>query len=185
MLSSIKIDREKQVHSRDMKIATFAHDDEHIIVEGELNDNSQISNFTLRGDVLPPRNIHHMIIRLLIEADSARIVKAEVEMPCIPKEDCSETIQTFARIEGLRIAPGFTAKVRKIFEGSNGCVHLTGLLMAMASAAFQGLWTYRGKERQEEEDIIAMVKAYLVGSCHAWRRDGPLVAELAKDFDIL
>ena len=45
-MSSLKIDKEKRIHTRDIKIATYAYDDAHIIVEGELNDNRIIANFS-------------------------------------------------------------------------------------------------------------------------------------------
>lgn len=179
-MSSLKIDREKKIHTRNIKIATFAYDDAHILVEGELNDNRIIPNFSHTGDVLPPGNIHHMLIRLLIDIESIRIVQVEIDMPGIPHQACPETIPVFAKLKGLRIAPGFTSKVRKIIGGAKGCAHLSGLLMAMASAALQGLWTYRAGNRQGAEDIEATAKEYLVDTCWVWRKDGPLVEELLK-----
>ena len=64
-MSSLQIDKEKKIHTRDIKIATFAYDDDHIVVEGELNDNRIISNFNHKGDLRPPGNIHHMFIIFL------------------------------------------------------------------------------------------------------------------------
>ena len=180
-MSSLKINREKKIHTRDIKIATFAYDDAHIIVEGELNDNRIIPNFSHTGDVYPPGNIHHMFIRLLIEIESIRIVQVEIDMPGIPHQACPETIPSFAKLEGMRIAPGFTSKVRKMLGGPKGCVHLSGLLMAMASAALQGLWTYRAGNHQGAEDINATANEYLVNTCWVWRQDGPLVDSLFKE----
>jgi hypothetical protein len=180
-LSSLKIDKGKKIHTRDIKIATFACDDAHIIVEGELNDNRIIANFNHEGELRPPGNIHHMYIRLLIEIESIRIVRVEIEMPGIPHQECPETIPNFAALEGMRIAPGFTSKVRKIIGGPKGCAHLVGLLMAMASAALQGLWTYRSSDHQHDGDINDMANDYLVNTCWVWRQDGPLVDRLSKE----
>ena len=94
-MSLLKYNKEKKIHTRDIKIATFAHDEDHIIVEGELNDNRIIPNFSLAGEMNPPGNIHHMFIRLLIEIESIRIVQVEVEMPGIPHQECPETIPNF------------------------------------------------------------------------------------------
>jgi hypothetical protein len=179
-LSSLKIDREKKIHSRDIKIATFAYDDAHIIVEGELNDNRIISNFSHTGDYYPPGNIHHMFLRLLIEIESIRIVQVEIEMPGIPHQECPESISNFAKLEGMRIAPGFTSKVRNLIGGPKGCAHLSGLLMAMASAALQGLWTYLARDYQPDVNISAAANEYLVNTCWVWRQDGPLVDSLSK-----
>ena len=179
-MPSLKIDRQKKIHTRGIKIATFAYDDAHIIVEGELNDNRIIPNFSRTGDLYPPGNIHHMFIRLLIEIESIRIAQVEIEMPGIPHQECPESIYNFAKLEGMRIAPGFTSKVRNLIGGPKGCAHLSGLLMAMASAALQGLWTYRAKEHHHDEDINATVNEYLVNTCWVWRQDGPLVDSLSK-----
>jgi hypothetical protein len=180
-LSSLKIDKEKKIHTRDIKIATYAYDEAHIIVEGELNDNRIIPNFSHTGELYPPGNIHHMFIRLLIEIESIRIIQVEIEMPGIPHQECPETIPIFAKLEGMRIAPGFTSKVRNIIGGPKGCAHLTGLLMAMAPAAFQGLWTYRAKDRQRDTDIEKIANEYLVDTCWVWRQDGPLIDRLSKE----
>jgi hypothetical protein len=129
----------------------------------------------------PPGNIHHMLIRLLIEIESIRIVRVAIEMPGIPYEECPETIPAFAKLEGIRIAPGFTSKVRSLVGGPKGCAHLSGLLMAMASAALQGLWTYRARNRQHDKDMSQMANAYLVDTCRVWRQDGPLIDRLRKE----
>lgn len=179
-MSTLEIDRKKKIHTRDIKIATFAYDDAHIVVEGELNDNRIIPNFSPSGELLPPGNIHHMFVRLLIEIESIRIVRVEIEMPGVPHQECPETIPHFARLEGMRITPGFTSKVRKIIGGPKGCAHLSGLLMAMASAALQGLWTYRARDHRHGEDINEIAKEYLVNTCWVWRQDGPFVERLIK-----
>ena len=183
-MGSLKAQRGDRVHTRDIKIATYAHDGSHIIVEGELNDNRIITNYGHRGDLRPPGNIHHMFLRFLIEIDSIRIVRVEVEMPGIPHHECPETIPAFGRLEGMRIAPGFTSKVRGALGGPKGCAHLTGLVMTMASAALQGLWTYRARDRRAHEDMASTANDYLVDTCHVWRRNGPLVTELSKDYNL-
>jgi hypothetical protein len=179
-LSSLKIDKEKKIHTRDIRIATFDYDDVHIVVEGELNDNRIIPNFNHKGELRPPGNVHQMFIRLLIEIESIRIVQVEIRMPGIPHRECPEAIPSFAELEGLRIAPGFTSKVQKIIGGPKGCAHLSGLLMAMASAALQGLWTHRSREDQDYIDIAEMANIYLVNTCLVWRQGGPLVDSLTN-----
>lgn len=180
-MSSLKINKGKEIHKRDIKIATFPYDDAHIIVEGELNDNAIIPHFSTTGDMYPPGNVHHMFIRLLIEIESIRIVQVEIEMPGIPHKECSETILNFAKLKGIRIAPGFTSKVRKIIGGPEGCAHLSALLMAMSSAALQGLWTYRARDRQKDEDLNERAEEYLVNTCWVWRQDGPYLGRVLKE----
>ena len=97
-----------------------------------------------------------------------------------PAPQCYKIIYNFAKLEGMRIAPGFTAKARNLTGGPKGCAHLSGLLMAMASAALQGLWTYRARDYQPDVDITTTINEFLVNTCWVWRQDGPLVDSLAK-----
>ena len=54
----------------------------------------------------------------------------------------------------------------------------------MSTAALQGLWTYRARNRQTPKAMTEVANNYLVDTCRVWRKDGPLLARLAKDFDI-
>lgn len=179
-MTALKIDKSKKIHTRDIKIATFAYDDAHIIVEGELSDNKMIPHFSTAGEVLPPGNVHQLFIRMLIEIESVRIVQVEIEMPGTPHEECPGIIPNYTKLEGIRIARGFTSKVNKIIGGPEGCIHLTGLLMAMASGALQGLWTYKGKDGQKDEEVAERSKEYLADTCWVWRKDGPYIRRLLK-----
>ena len=115
-------------------------------------------------------------VQYFIAYQLARLFKRD-----LTHQECPEAIPSFAKLEGMRIAPGFTSKVRNIIGGPKGCAHLSGLLMAMASAALQGLWTYQARERQRDNDINEIASDYLVNTCWVWRQDGPLVKSLSRE----
>ena len=50
--------------------------------------------------------------------------------------------------KGIKIAPGFTDKVKNMLGGTQSCSHLKTLVLSMASAAVQGFWVHRTKEPQ-------------------------------------
>ena len=105
-----------------------------------------------------------------------------MKIPGAPYDDiCREMENCLDEIKGLVIAPGFTSKVRKIAGGIKGCVHLTTLLLSMAPAALQGYWVFISRKRHGSEDSDLDIKNYLVGSCWAWRKDGPLIKSLEKE----
>ena len=80
---------------------------------------------------------------------------------------------------GRRISSGFTRWVKKNFGGPNGCTHLNALLLAMAPAAVQGLYSaVMTKPSTLNEASVLLDSGYLVDSCRIWRSDGPLVKEL-------
>ena len=180
----LKIDKEKKIHSRDIEVSTFDYDDDHIIVEGHLNDHREIPYFSHSGELMSPGNVHNLFIRLLVEKESVRIVQVEVEMPGVPHKECSEIIPNFSQLKGIQIAKGFTSRVRKTIGGSNGCAHLTGLLLSMGTAALQGLWTYRARNLQDGKDIEKRINEYLVNTCWVWRKDSPHIEQLLKGYGV-
>ena len=118
-----------------------------------------------------------MVIRMLI-GDRLLIKKIEVEMPRTPHADCIETINSLKEIEGLNIAPGFSAKVKKITGGIKGCSHLTTLLLVMAPAAVQGYWSNIARKPFNGKLSRESMEKYLIDTCYTWRKDGPIMKKL-------
>ncbi len=84
------------------------------------------------------------------------------------------------KIKGLNIAPGFTSKVKKIAGGIKGCVHLTTLLLSMAPAALQGYWIFEARNLDRKENSEFDIGEYLIDTCWAWRKDGPVAQNFIK-----
>ncbi|MBU1569613.1 MAG: DUF2889 domain-containing protein [Pseudomonadota bacterium] len=167
----------EKVHTRSVEISTYDCGEEGIIVEGVLKDNRLKPYYLISGEAHPPGTIHHMVIRLLI-GEHLLINKIEVEMPCTPHEDCIETINSLKKTEGLNIAPGFSAKVKKITGGTKGCSHLTTLLLVMAPAAVQGFWTNLARKPLNGQFSRDSMEKYLIDTCYTWRKNGPLMKKL-------
>ena len=169
----------KQIHNRNISISTYEYDDKNIAVEGELKENILIPIF-VSGKKRRPHTVHHMIIRILIGYSSLTIREIEVKMPGTPYEECQETSNSLDAIRGLKIASGFTSKVKKILGQRKRCLHLTNLLLAMVQAVMQGYWVYSARKPKEKEVSSDMVDNYLIDSCWVWRKDGPLVNRLSQ-----
>lgn len=169
----------EKIHVRSVEVSTYECKGEGIIVEGVLKDNRLKPYYLISGEAHPPGTIHHMVIRLLI-GENLLIKKIEVEMPCTPHGDCIETINSLKKTEGLNIAPGFSAKVKKITGGIKGCSHLTTLLLVMAPAAVQGFWTNLAQKPFDGQFSLDSMEKYLINTCYTWREDGPLTKKLQK-----
>ena len=50
----------------------------------------------------------------------------------------------------------------------------------MAPAALQGYWTQNDRNPDRRPLSQEHLERYLVDTCHVWRRDGELLAELAQ-----
>jgi hypothetical protein len=121
-----------------------------------------------------------MIIQMLIECSSFTIKEVKVEMPGTPYGWCQETSDSLDAIKGLKIAPGFTSKVKKILGESKRCSHLTTLLLGIAPAVMQGYWVFNTRKPSTGGVSSGVVDNYLVDTCWGWRKDGPLVNRLAE-----
>ena len=96
-----------------------------------------------------------------------------------PREECPEMLSRVRNLEGVKIAPGYTMKVRRSIGGIKGCAHLTSLAVAMGEPAVQGyLAAYGGEGTKAGLREQTMKK--LINTCHLWKEDGPIVKELRE-----
>ena len=178
----IKLDKTKQqkIHNRKIDTVIYEGASDTIVVEGSLQDRRFCDSHMPSGEVRPPYTVHHMIIRMELHLPELTILDIEVDFPTVPHEACIETQESLAPIKGMRIAAGFTSKVRKLIDRTKGCTHLLTLLTAMAPAAFQGAWSTRIRQPLNPE-IYAGMMGKLKNTCWAWRDGGPLVEKM-KDY---
>lgn len=169
----------RKIHSRTIQISTYEYDDANIVVEGELQDDALIP-MHVSGKERPPHTPHHMIIQMLIECSSFTIKEIKVDMPNVPYNWCPETSNSLDAIKGLKIAPGFTSKVKKILGASKRCSHLTTLLLGIAPAVMQGYWVFNTRKPGGAEVSAGVIGNYLVDTCWVWRKDGPLESRLRE-----
>lgn len=178
-MKRIKVDSLKKIHSRDLDISSYIVDDEHLLITGELIEKNLITIYIRTGEVEEPSVFHHMQIQLLIKTAELKIEDIHVIIPEAPHDDlCREMENSLDEIKGLIIAPGFTSKIKKIAGGVKGCVHLTTLLLSMAPAALQGYWIYEARNEQTNDESAFEIEKYLIDTCWAWRKDGPLAKDL-------
>lgn len=163
------------LHTRDIRMATHEFDDRRIVIEGTFLE-KRLGDFQLAsGEKRPAGVIHHMILRWLFNMETFVIEDVEVEMPEVPHEECLETLKGMALLRGMRVAGGFTVKVKELLGGTKGCAHLLSLVTAMAPAALQGYAAHRSQRPGGFGPERETVLRFLVNTCHAWRADGPLV----------
>jgi hypothetical protein len=164
----------KKIQTRNIEISTFDDDDDHITVEGRLQDNRLVASY-ISGEKRPPQIVHHMIVQMRIDCENLSVKDVYVEMPSVPHDECDQTAESLQKIKGLRLVPGFTSKVKRLLGGKQGCLHLTTLVLAMAPAILQGYWAFRNRHPQSQEISSQLMENYLLDTCWVWRSDGPLI----------
>jgi hypothetical protein len=184
-MQSIWKSKGKKLHARNIEVTTYDYDGQRIIVEGSLKDGRFQESHVITGETLPSGVVHHMAICLLVNCSNLLIEDVDVDLISVPREECRETIDCLAPIKGLTITKGFTSKVKKLAGGNKGCAHLVELILAMATAVFQGFGAHQSKNPSNfDSDHAKMIFQFLVNTCRTWREDGPFVEMLKKKINM-
>ncbi len=168
------------VHERRLELRTYPLENGRLIVEGWLRDERLVEGYHWNGVSRGPGVVHWMCIRFLVGDWPLTILDAEAEMPDVPHELCSTTLEGVKRAVGLKIVGGYSEQVRKLFGGVRGCNHMTHLMMVMGTASLHGYWTEHSRERRPLPRSLEEFEALpqLVNSCALWGEDGPIMKEL-------
>ena len=172
--------KRKLLHNRNVILKGFIRDDELFEVEAELIDtkNYNFQNFE-RGTIKKDEPIHHMKIRLVLD-DNLYVVDAEAKTENSPYSICKNANSNFKKIIGLQIKSGWKREITKIIGGTNGCTHITELLSAVATAAFQTIYPYKSKLKNRNDVTLNhnQEKPLLLGTCHAFNAKSEVVKRL-------
>lgn len=164
----------RKAHTRSLEINTYSIEPDAAIVEGRLKDDCFVTRYTVGGQQRPPGTVHHMIVRMKIRGPGLIIEEIEAQMPEVPREDCRQTIGSVSVLRGMPIASGFTVKVKQILGGPKSCAHMVSLVLAMAPAAVQGVWSAVSTKPLDPSVYADRTTEFLIDTCWVWRKDGPL-----------
>lgn len=160
----------RALHLRRISSEAFEREDGLIDIEAVLTDTRPVRTSLVTGrDIEAGQPIHRMRMRLTIDRER-RIVDAQAFSEAHPYRECEAVESAYAQLIGLRIEPGFTQAVKRLFRGEAGCTHLTELLPTMATTAFQVLWA-----DLDATGPGAAAGGTPVGGCHGLRADGEVV----------
>lgn len=164
-------------HTRTVEMTGYERGDGLWDIEGRLSDvrTYDLSDERARG--ARARNagdpIHLLSLRLTFN-DDLEIVAAEAASHQVPYADCEQVGANYAKLVGLKVAPGFNQAVRARFKGALGCTHLTELVGPLATAAWQTIRPALDFRREQGGEPLRPEGAnpVLLDSCHALRRGG-------------
>lgn len=170
------------IHTRNISIHCYEMDEKTIMVEGALTDERLFPFFLYSAnESREPGIIHRMIIRMSLSLPELVVLSVDAEMPVVPVAGCRDIAESIKKLKGLQIRPGFTNDVRSILAKTEGCLHLTNLILTMSSAAVQGTWTYYSRKRQNSQvKMPEMNPSMVIDSCWLWRADGPLAEGIRR-----
>lgn len=172
--------KKELIHSRRIHVNCYETDAPHLVIEGFLTD-ERLFPYVIHslGEERDKGMIHDVALTMEVTIPEMQILSSEAEMPVVPDAGCRDIKEAVRKLNGRRIQPGFTNEVRELFGKRAGCLHLTNLILAMSSAAVQGLWSYFSRMREGGLPSLPRIDgAMLIDSCHMWRHDGPFVDRL-------
>lgn len=128
-----------------------------------------------RGEIAPGEPLHDMWLRLTLD-EHLVVQKAEAATDAGPFRVCGDITPAFAKLEGLKVGPGWRARVKERVGGVKGCTHLTELLVPIATVAIQTILSERAKTARPKR------KPGHLDSCYALRTDGEVVEEFFPEW---
>ncbi|TAL05084.1 MAG: DUF2889 domain-containing protein [Porticoccaceae bacterium] len=175
----------RHLHTRTIDLTGYYRDDGLFDIEAHIVDRKTYSyDSQWRGVVASGHPVHDMSLRLSVDGD---LVVREVEavMDVQPYTICSEVLDNFQRLVGLRIGAGWNKRVREAVGGVEGCTHLGELLGPLATVTFQTLSgdyprELMGKPPRQRGAASADgandgEALFMLNGCHTWRSDSPVV----------
>ena len=168
------------VHTRQIVCRGYRRRDRLWQIEASVADEKgQAVPFRSRPEVPAGEMIHHLALRVLID-DDYTIRDAAATTMAAPWAACREIAADYRKLIGLRIGPGFSRAVREVLGGALGCTHLTDLLGQVGNTYMQASFPDRlARQQKSGGDPRRWPDAgtlAFVDGCHAWRRDGAVLA---------
>jgi hypothetical protein len=167
----------EEIHHRQIDVRFYRRDDGLYEVEGRLVDSkSHAFRRQLATEDTPAGAPVHDITVLLVLDDELLVHDARATMRATPFGTCRGAVHTLAPLKGLRIAAGWSKRVRELLGGASSCTHIVELLGPLATTAMQGLAPQR-LARINEPDSEPQRRAK-VDSCFAYAAEREVVRML-------
>lgn len=181
----------RHLHTRTIDLTGYYRDDGLFDIEAHIVDRKTYSyDSQWRGVVASGHPVHDMSLRLSVDGDLV-VREVDVVMDVQPYDICSEVLDNFQRLVGLRIGAGWNKRVREAVGGVEGCTHLGELLGPLATVTFQTLsgdyprelmgkpprrrGAAAGGASDGESGAEDGEALFMLNGCHTWRSDSPVV----------
>lgn len=164
----------EELHQRRYDFRGFRRADGLWDVEGWIADTKSygFSNYD-RAYVAAGEPLHEMAVRITLDEDFVvRDIEATTEAS--PFTVCPAIAQNYRKLIGARMGTGWRRTVRNAVGGTEGCTHITELIGALATVAFQTMYPILAAEGKVKQS--GGQRPPLLDSCYAFRSDGPIVA---------
>ena len=163
------------LHRRTVECLGYQREDGLWDIEGRLVDvkTYPFPNEDRGGAIEAGDPLHDMSIRLTVD-DEFMIHEVAACTDRSPFGLCPAIAERYRRLIGVRVGPGWSLKLRELFNGISGCTHMTELLGPVATTLFQTIYgrRYDQDDAKPPEDRPPPL---VLNTCHALASDSPVV----------
>ena len=165
----------RHLHTRTITCEGFERDDGLFDIEGRIVDQkTYATEEPYRGARAPGAHVHDMQVRLTLDREMT-VRAIAVTTNDAPYDVCPSVSPGYQKLVGARIGAGWRAAVAAAVGRTNGCTHITELLMPLATVAFQTMGNWKAAPPDGK-------KPHFIDGCRAWASDGPVVKKLYPMF---
>ncbi|HSW19872.1 MAG TPA: DUF2889 domain-containing protein [Ramlibacter sp.] len=164
----------EELHFRRIDFRGFRRSDGLLEVEAQLVDRKthDFAPFSGGRHVAAGDAIHDHGLRVVFGEDMV-IREIATDIRAYPYRECPAGGDTLQALVGLRIGPGWSGELRKRLPSCDTCTHLKEMMVPLASAAFQTLYSVRTGHTDESD---ANGRPRKIDSCYAYGASRELVA---------
>lgn len=168
----------KHLHTRRYHFEGFQRGDGLFDIEGRITDTKTYGFANdFRGQIGPEEPIHDMQVRLTLDFDFV-IRDIEATTNAGPYGICGDIAPNYRKMIGERIKSGWAQRIKALFGRTHGCTHISEMLVAMGTVAFQTMWSSQAQRPPED----STKKPAHLDSCHALATDGDIVKRFYPQF---
>jgi hypothetical protein len=150
-----------RIHLRTIMLEGWKRDDGLWDIEARLTDSKDHDYLLASGLRRKGEPVHDLWVRVTIDRGMT-VVAAQAASDAVPYPGGCDTIApAYGALVGLNLARGFRRRVGQLFDGAQGCTHLTELLLSLPTAAIQSF----ASEVRETDDRQG--KPFQLDRCHA------------------
>lgn len=183
MTSDVDEQERRLIHKRNVECIGYLRADGLWDIEGQLIDSKTHSVLLSEGRLVAVgETFHGMWMRLTLDDDFI-VCDVQVAMTEVPTSECRGAAPAYQKLLGERVGPGFSRRIKELFGGTGGCVHLTELLLPIATTAFQTIPMARAMvapRNEHDTEAHNRVASGLIDTCHALRSTGPIASAMKK-----
>ncbi len=154
-------------HRRSFCYEVFEREDGLWDVEAQMQDRKSYP-FTLASALRAPAEpLHNMILRVTLD-NTLTIVAVEAKTLGAPYlAQCQTIAPDYQKMVGLNILRGFRPAIRALFEGVQGCTHLTELANSLPTVVIQGVAVELNVRHRKAVGDEQAGRPFQIDKCHA------------------